>query len=266
LYFRKQRCPKTWWYILLFNSLDLLYVLSRSFLFFLQLDYFLIVEIDKDTINLTTREYMSDDSFSEILDRKGDYKESSSIEKRFLTSQGISYEISSQKSANLKQMYQMQLQIQPKLLSLLQKYQVSGKTTQPIDIHSVIPSLSDLILSSTNEDLKKKLEKNKWCIELDSKTIADLFDPLANRLQQIINAKLEDEMDYSGKEYSAIFFVGDIFKSNYLVKKIKQMQFSGDDIKTCIVPNSENTILLDGALEFVQDKSLYHVMTSLLRR
>src|SRR5205814_1602013 len=100
----------------------------------------------------------------EILDRKGDYKENSSIEKRFLSSQGITYEISNSKNMNLKQIYQMQLQIQPKLQSLIQKFQPSGKLTQLIDIHSIIPSLRDLMLSSTNEDLKKKLEKNKWCI------------------------------------------------------------------------------------------------------
>ncbi|CAB4387757.1 hypothetical protein RhiirA5_394104 [Rhizophagus irregularis] len=228
-------------------------------------DYFLNVDIDKDTINLTTRECISKDTFSEILDRKGDYKENSSIERRFLTSQGITNEIFDQKNTNLKQIYQAQLQIQPKVQSLLQKYLSNGKTTQAVDIDSIIPSLKDTVLSLTNEDLKKKLEKNKWCVELDTKIISDLFDPLVDRLQHIIDLKLTNEAEYSGKEYSVIFFVGDTFKCNYLVEKIKQMKFSSD-VKICILPNCEDLVVLNGALEYVQEDYLWNVMTSLLRR
>ncbi|CAI2165321.1 3041_t:CDS:2 [Funneliformis geosporum] len=190
-------------------------------------DYFLIVEIDRDTINLTAREYMSENTLDEIHDRKGDYKEDSSIEKRFLTSQGISNDISIHKNTNLKQIYQTQLQIQPNLESLIKKFQLTGKqtrTTRTIELGSILPSLKEM-----------NLELNKWCIELDLKLIADLFDPLSDRLQRFINTKFKDEDEYI--EYSVIFFVGNIFK-----------------------------ILLNGALEFVQDNTLYPVLTSLLRK
>ncbi|CAG8576564.1 3175_t:CDS:2 [Funneliformis caledonium] len=169
-------------------------------------DYFLIVEIDRDTINLTAREYMSENTLDEIHDRKGDFKENS---------------------------------------------------------NSILPSLKELILSLKNENLKTNLELNKWCVELDLKLIADLFDPLSDRLQRFINTKFKDEDEYI--EYSVIFFVGNIFKSDYLVQKIKKLEFS-KNVKICIVPNSENLILLNGALEFVQDNTLYPVLTSLLRR
>ncbi|CAG8557330.1 1926_t:CDS:2 [Funneliformis mosseae] len=226
-------------------------------------DYFLIVEIDRDTINLTAREYMSENTLDEIHDRKGDFKENSSIEKRFLTSQGISNDISIQKNTNLKQIYQTQLQIQPNLESLIKRFQSTGKTTRTIELDSILPSLKELFLSLKNENLKTNLELNKWCIELDLKLIADLFDPLSDRLQRFINTKFKDEDEYI--EYSVIFFVGNIFKCDYLVQKIKKLEFS-KNVKICIVPNSENLILLNGALEFVQDNTLYPVLTSLLRR
>ncbi|RIA93445.1 hypothetical protein C1645_819414 [Glomus cerebriforme] len=228
-------------------------------------DYFMIVEIDKDTINLTTREYTSKNVFSEILDRKGDYQENSSIEKRFLISQGIHSDIFDRKTTNLKQIYQAQLQMQPKVQSLIEKYLSSGKA-QAVDIDSIIPSLRDIVLSLTDEELKKKLENKKNCIELDLKIIKELFDPLVNRLYNVIDKKLKTEAEYSGKEYSAIFYVGDIFKCNHLVNEIEKMKFGDGDVKTCFIPNSKDSVILDGALEYAQDDVLYNVLTSLLRR
>jgi len=43
------------------------------------------------------------------------------------------------------------------------------------------------------------------------------------------------------------------------------MKFSSE-VKVCILPISEDIVVLNGALEYVQDDSLWNVMTSLLRR
>ncbi|GBC29268.1 uncharacterized protein OCT59_009873 [Rhizophagus irregularis] len=105
-----------------------------------------------------------------------------------------------------------------------------------IDLENIAPALLKYVTGS-KRDL---MEEKEWMITLDFDTVKAMFDPIIDRIIEMIRIQLDNS-----KNCSAIFLVGGFGKSKYLQKRVDEV-FS-KSVENISIPNQPVTAVSRGA-------------------
>ena len=90
----------------------------------------------------------------------------------------------------------------------------NGFTTKEINIEKVCPVLMKYVTSNAQD----QMEEAKWLIELEFQTIKDMFDPVINKIVELICRQLS-QME---QRCMAMFLIGGFSESLYLQYQIRR--------------------------------------------
>jgi molecular chaperone DnaK (HSP70) len=207
---------------------------------------FIIVDCGDDTVDITIRKLLKENQLSDITGLARDLRGSTLIDKEFI-------ELLKRKVGNsavdlLKERHYGQFNY------LLQEFCQNVKKPFPendpdfsyeMDLELFVPALLQYVTDSKKDLMVEK----DWVIELDFNTIKSMFDPIIDRIIEMIRVQLVNSL---GK-CSAIFLFGDIFQSKYFQKRIEK-KFC-HLIENISVPIQPITAVMRGAA--IYGKSLY---------
>ncbi|CAI2180748.1 11014_t:CDS:2, partial [Funneliformis geosporum] len=199
---------------------------------------FMIVDCGGGTVDLTTRKLLGENQLGEVTERAGDFCGSTFVEKEFIKL--LEKEVGSLAVELFKKQHYCQMQYMLQDFCRKAKIQFSDDDpnfTYELDLDSVAPSLKQYITGEEEEIMKER----DWEIEIDFIAIKSMFDPIVNRIIDLIGTQLKNS---SGK-CSAIFLVGGFSQSKYLQKAIKN-KFS-QEVGIISVPTHPIAAVVHGA-------------------
>ena len=176
----------------------------------------MIVDCGGGTVDLTTRKLINNDQLSEITERAGDFCGSTFIDSEFI--KYLRKILGDEPMDLLRDNNYGQMQY------LIQQFCKSGKIpftgddpnfVYELDIQDTIPVLKQYV---TDVDIKETLEKDEWVIEIDFESMKSIFEPVVQKILNLIRAQLCNTQETC----SAMFLVGGFSESKYLQKRIKQ--------------------------------------------
>ncbi|CAG8654935.1 6265_t:CDS:2 [Funneliformis mosseae] len=175
---------------------------------------FMIADCGGGTVDLTTRKLLGENQLGEVTERAGDFCGSTFIDKEFVNLLKREVGSSAVTLFEKKHYGQMQHLIQ----DFCRRAKLPFSDDNPnfiyeLDFEELAPSLKQYVTGRE----KNSLEKINWMIEIDFGRMKSMFDPIVNRIVEMIDTQLNNS---SGK-CSAIFLVGGFSQSNYLQKAIK---------------------------------------------
>ncbi|RIA82252.1 hypothetical protein C1645_809690 [Glomus cerebriforme] len=207
---------------------------------------FMIVDCGGGTVDLTTRKLLEENQLGEVTERAGDFCGSTFIDKKFIELLKRKVGNAAVNILNDKHYGQLQYIVQEFCQNV--KIQFTGDDPDfcyEMDLEDVAPALIEYVTGS-ERDL---MEEKEWIIELDFDTIKSMFDPIINRIIEMIRVQLKN----SSEECSAIFLVGGFGQSKYLQKRIEE-EFD-NSVKNILIPTQPIAAVVRGAA--IYGKSLY---------
>nr|CAG8558965.1 2140_t:CDS:2 [Entrophospora candida] len=185
---------------------------------------FMIVDCGGGTVDLTTYKLWRKDQLGETVERAGDFCGSSFVDNKFI--EYLGEEVVGKDAINsLKKDHYGQFQFLIQAFCKTIKNTFTGRDVDhkyEMDLEEVCPDLIKYLRGSKKEEL----EESEYVIELDYTTVKSFFDPIIERIIEMIRVQL----DSSKCDCSAIFLVGGFSQSMYLQVRIRG-EFS------CRVPN-----------------------------
>ncbi|CAG8709902.1 16751_t:CDS:2 [Racocetra persica] len=167
------------------------------------------------TVDLTTRRLYNNNQLGEVTERAGDFCGSAWIDREFIK---FLKRILGEVPLNIleKSHYgQMQYMVQEFCKNV--KFLFDGKDpnfSYDLDLGEVCPVIKQYVTG----DAKNRLEENDWIVELDYMNVKNMFDPVVNRIINMIKIQLDNSND----KCSMLFLVGGFSQSKYLQSRIKE--------------------------------------------
>ena len=197
----------------------------------------MIVDCGGGTVDLTTRKLLGDDQLGEVTVRTGDFYGSTFIDREFINL--LKREVGSSSVDLFREKHYGQMQY------MIQEFCRTGKlrfTGDDLDFNCTIDleECAPALLQYVTGEKKDKMEEKEWVIELDFNTIKSMFDPIVDRILELIDVQLNNS-----SKCSAIFIVGGFSQSKYLQKAIKN-KFS-QQVKNISVPTQPIAAVIRGA-------------------
>ncbi|CAB4434687.1 unnamed protein product [Rhizophagus irregularis] len=202
---------------------------------------FMIVDCGGGTVDLTTRKLVGENQLGEITERAGDYCGSSFIDEAFL--KYIGSIVGNSTIDKLRDKKSKSLQRMVDHFCRKAKFPFTGEDTDfqyDLDVLDVIKVLKKFV----NDEAKELLEKNGWSIEIEFEEIKSMFDPIVEKIIQMIGTQLDNCRD----ECSIIFLVGGFGQSKYLKNRIEE-KFK-DRVKSIVVSKEPVAAVVRGATLF----------------
>jgi hypothetical protein len=122
-----------------------------------------------------------------------------------------------------------------------------------IDLEDSAPALKQYM----SDEKKDFMEDKEWIIELDFNTMKSMFDPIVNRILEMIEIQLNN----NSEGCSAIFLVGGFSQSKYLQKAIKN-KFS-QQVENITIPTKPIAAVVHGAAIYGKNLSSAEDLTDL---
>ncbi|PKK77243.1 hypothetical protein RhiirC2_771582 [Rhizophagus irregularis] len=197
---------------------------------------FMIVDCGDDTVDLVTRELLGKYQISEITERAR-YLCSTFIDKEFI--ELLKREVGNSAIDLFSDNHYGQLQYLVYEFCQHVKLPFSGNNpyfSYEIDLEEIAPALLQYVTGS-KRDL---MEEKEWMITLDFDTVKAMFDPIIDRIIEMIRIQLDNS-----KNCSAIFLVGGFGQSKYLQKRVDEV-FS-KSVENISIPNQPVTAVSRGA-------------------
>ncbi|GBB95714.1 hypothetical protein RclHR1_00260019 [Rhizophagus clarus] len=199
---------------------------------------FMIVDCGGGTVDLTTRKLLEGNQLSEITERAGDFCGSTFIDNEFI--ELLKRKVGDKAVETLRERHYGQLQYAVQEFCQEVKLEFTGidpNFKYEMDLEEIAPALIQYVTGSERALMKE----NEWMIELDFNIIKSMFDPIIDRIIEMIRVQLDNSL---GK-CSAIFLVGGFGQSNYLQERIEK-EFS-QTVKNISIPNQPIAAIVRGA-------------------
>ncbi|RIA90035.1 hypothetical protein C1645_738170 [Glomus cerebriforme] len=199
---------------------------------------FMIVDCGGGTVDLTTRKFVSEDQLGEVTERAGDYCGSSFIDEAFLKYLGK--KVGGSTIDKLRDKKSKSLQRMVDHFCRKAKFPFTGKDTDfqyDLDILDIIKVLKKYV----NSEIKEMMKEINWLIEIGFEEIKSMFDPIVEKIIQMIGTQLDNCRD----ECSIMFLVGGFGQSEYLKNRIEET--FKDRVKTIIVAKEPVAAVVRGA-------------------
>ncbi|KAF0513799.1 actin-like ATPase domain-containing protein [Gigaspora margarita] len=201
---------------------------------------FLTIDCGGGTVDLTTRKVLPDKKLSEITERTGDFCGSTFIDEEFI--KFMKFKVGESAMNLLEQQRYGQFQYMVQEFCRRVKLPFTGNKkdfkTFELDIEEVCPALKQYITGKE----KETLEKNDWIIDLTFEDVKAMFDPIIQRIIDLISNQIR-----SGSAFTIMFLVGGFSESKYLQSWIKD---TFGYIKIVAVPKQPQAAVLRGALQY----------------
>ncbi|CAB4375322.1 unnamed protein product [Rhizophagus irregularis] len=200
---------------------------------------FMIVDCGGGTVDLTTRKLVSHNQLGEITERSGDFCGSTFVDAEFI--KYLRKKLGDEPMDLLRDNNYGQMQY------LVQQFCENGKILftgddpdflYELDIRETVPTLEQYVI---DDAIRKTLDNDEWIIEIDFKTMESIFNPVVQKILQLIKTQL----DNAHETCSAMFLVGGFSESKYLQKKVKQ-KFSSQ-VNFISVPTQPTAAISRGA-------------------
>ncbi|CAG8573501.1 84_t:CDS:2, partial [Dentiscutata erythropus] len=176
---------------------------------------FCIIDAGGGTVDLTTRRLYSNNQLGEVTERAGDFCGSAWIDREFINF--LKRKLGEFPLNMLEKLHYGQMQYMVQEFCKNVKFLFDGKDlnySYDLDLGEVCPVLKQYVAGET----KDTLEENDWIIELDYMIVKNMFDPVVNRIINMIKAQLDNSND----KCSMLFLVGGFSQSKYLQSRIKE--------------------------------------------
>ncbi|CAG8575473.1 2533_t:CDS:2, partial [Paraglomus occultum] len=210
---------------------------------------FLVVDCDLDTVDLTLRTFLATRKLSKVTDRTGDFCGSTFVDREFI--KYIASVVGESAMRIFKEKHKVAFQYMIKQFCDRVKFVFDGDrekfetTNFEFDVGRFCPELMQYVQG----DKKKRMKEEDWIIELDYETVKSCFDPVVNRILQLI----ETQLGRSRLATSAIFLVGELSESIYLLQRVRR-KFSSK-VDTIAVPPFPLAAVARGAVYYGLDIS-----------
>ncbi|CAG8460451.1 1245_t:CDS:2 [Paraglomus brasilianum] len=216
---------------------------------------FMIVDCGGGTVDLTTRMLLPGNRLSEITIRSGDFCGSSFVDKQFVLFIGGKFGLAALKKLNELHYGQLQYLVQHFCSRVKFSFNGNPATYKPrsIDIESTCPAAMDYVTGA----LADAMDAAEWEIELSFEDVKRMFDPVVNRILELIQAQLVA----SNGQCQAIFMVGGFAENQYLQNRVKDT-FSSQ-VRIIAVPRHPIAAVSRGALAYGLNMNL--VQTRVLK-
>ncbi|CAG8551863.1 7908_t:CDS:10 [Ambispora gerdemannii] len=203
---------------------------------------FMIVDCGGGTVDLTTRAVLPDRRLSEITIRAGDYCGSSFVDKNFL--KYVARKVGVEAMVSLRDNNYGQLQYLVQQFCSRVKHSFNGNpdeyTTKDIDLERTCPA----IMKYVTGDALASMEEDEWVLEMDFETVRAMFDPVVEKILNMINHQLSA----CGGNCMAIFMVGGFSENHYLTWRVRHA--FGRFVPTIAVPKHPIAAVCRGALQY----------------
>ncbi|CAG8602704.1 16306_t:CDS:2 [Funneliformis mosseae] len=202
---------------------------------------FLIVDCGGGTVDLTTRQLLSNERLGEKTIRTGGFCGGIYVDRGFLAFIGEKVGPSVMQILQESHYGQLQYMVQEfckKVKLLFTGYREDYKTFD-MDLDEVCPVVKQYVTGSKLD----KLEEDEWIVELKFEDVKKMFDPVIKKILKLIRDQLN-----RGGSISAMFLVGGFSESKYLQKRIRE-EFS-DEVRNISVPPQPMAAIVRGALEY----------------
>ncbi|CAB4375392.1 unnamed protein product [Rhizophagus irregularis] len=177
---------------------------------------FMVVDCGGGTVDLTTRKVLEGKQLSEVTERAGDFCGSTFIDKEFL--KALSKILGGRAIDLLRDNHYGQMQYMIQEFSINVKIPFTGDKSEfksyEMDLEDVVPVVKQYV----TKEVQEKMEETDWLIEFGYDDIKSMFDPIVERIIDMIKMQLNN----SRETCSAMFLVGGFSQSKYLQKRIKQ--------------------------------------------
>jgi molecular chaperone DnaK (HSP70) len=197
----------------------------------------MIVDCGGGTVDLTTRKLLEENQLSEITERAGDFCGSTFIDKEFIKL--LKREVGDSAIDLLSNKHYGQLQYVVHEFCQNVKLPFTGDNpdfSYELDLEESAPALLKYVTGSE----KDLMEEKEWMITLDFNTIKSMFDPIVDRIINMIRIQLNNS-----KKCSAIFLVGGFGQSKYLQKRVEE-EFN-KSVENISIPNQPIAAVVRGA-------------------
>jgi actin-like ATPase involved in cell morphogenesis len=197
----------------------------------------MIVDCGGGTIDITTRKILSRKSLSEITESTGALCGSSYVDQEFIKYVCDSLEITEElEDIQARHSQNLRSFVQDAFIPLKSGFRDEKDKYRPFYLE--IPGfLQDYV----EPDKQDEMEEDDWVIELNFDDIKKMFDVAVDQIIQLIN----DQLNSSSSQCSAMFLVGGFSESSYLQSRIKS-RFS-TKVRTIAVPQNPITAVCRGA-------------------
>jgi molecular chaperone DnaK (HSP70) len=204
----------------------------------------MIVDCGGGTVDLTTRKLLEENQLSEITERAGDFCGSTFIDKEFIKL--LRREVGDSAIDSLSDKHYGQFQYLVQEFCQYVKIPFTGDDpdfSYEINLEEITPLLK--YVTGLERNL---MEEKEWMIELDFNTVKSMFDPIVDRIIDMIRIQLNNS-----KNCSAIFLVGGFGQSKYLQKRVEE-EFN-KSVENISIPNQPIAAVVRGAA--IYGKSLH---------
>ncbi|CAG8653044.1 18293_t:CDS:2, partial [Racocetra fulgida] len=168
------------------------------------------------TVNLATRILLPGMKISEIIERSGSRCGSSYVDHEFLKFLGRKLGFAAMKK--LKEDHNGQMQILIQRFCSEVKFRFNGNpnefTDKELDIEKICPALKQYVTGH----FRKQMEDDDWIIELDFQTVKDMFDPVINKIIDLIQWQCAS----NERKLAAMFLIGEFSENRYLETQIRR--------------------------------------------
>src|SRR6266498_2155494 len=143
----------------------------------------MVVDCGGGTVDLTTRKLLDENQLGEVTERAGDFCGSTFIDKEFI--ELLKREVGNSAVDLLKERHYGKLQYLVQEFCQHAKLPFTGDDPDfscEMDLEEIAPALVQYVTGSE----KDLMEEKEWIIEMDFNTIKSMFDPIVDRIIEMI--------------------------------------------------------------------------------
>ncbi|RIA97905.1 hypothetical protein C1645_801499 [Glomus cerebriforme] len=203
---------------------------------------FLIVDCGGGTVDLTRRKVVSRNKLGETTERTGGFCGGAYVDQEFIKFLETKVGENAIDLLRRKNYNQFQYMIQEfcRHVKLLFNGEKTSYKPYDFDLDDVCPAIKQLVTGS----YKDKLDDADWSIELSYRDVKEMFDPVINKIINLIKEQLNSTKD----RCAAMFLVGGFSESKYLQTRVKQ-EFR-QRVPNISVPKQPMAAIVRGAVDY----------------
>ncbi|GES97357.1 hypothetical protein GLOIN_2v1732694 [Rhizophagus clarus] len=202
---------------------------------------FMIVDCGGGTVKLITRKILENEKLGEITGRNEGFCGGNFVDDEFI--KFLCRKVGPSAIDFVRNNHYVQLQYMIQEFCRRVKFPFTGQREDfrpfDLDLEVVCPAIKQYVKGSEFDEM----EEIEWCIELDFEDVKAMFDPVIEKILQLIRTQLN-----AIRSCEAMILVGDFSQSRYLQTRIKQ-EFYQRNINI-IIPQNPTTTIVEGAVQY----------------
>ncbi|PKK64597.1 actin-like ATPase domain-containing protein [Rhizophagus irregularis] len=203
---------------------------------------FMLVDCGGGTVDLTTRRLLKDNKLGETIKSRGGDCGGSFVDDNFI--EFLASKVGQSAIDLIRKIHYSQLQYAVQEFCRRAKYPFTGQENDfkpfELDLTEYFPDIKQYVKGSE----RVEMEKEEWNIELKFDDVKKMFDPVIEKIIELISKHLDESNDVS-----AMLLVGGFSESKYLQELISQ-KFQDRLQNKIYFPEHPATAIVEGAVKY----------------